>query len=925
MSVDHRATNLTTPLRPAEKNLERVSASDWFSRTLDQVFEELNVDPARGLSQAEATARLAKFGPNSLKAARERSALSIFVAQFQSIIVALLIAATVIAFAMNETIEGIAILVVVVINALIGFLTEWKAEHALSVLQKQAVAIAQVMRDGVEKEIPASDLVPGDLVVLAAGARVPADGRIIEDARLQIEEAAITGESVPVMKSSETIADPGAALGDRLNMAFLGTTITDGRGRMVVTATGANSEVGKIGLLIDEVAAHASPLEQQLAQLGRIVVAIVMALCAVIVAAGWFRGTTDFWHMLEIGISLAIAAVPEGLPAATTMTLALGMQRMAKMRALVRRLPAVETLGSVNVIGTDKTGTLTKNEMTVRVFLLDDRRIDVTGTGYVSEGIFQIGNDSVDPQSDDQLLLSLRIGLLCNDAKVTHDDSHHTVLGDPTEGALIIAAEKAGLVQSEVMNEFPRISEVPFDSVSKRMVTVHRTPQGKITAYFKGSPGVLIAASRSHVRSNEVIPMTAEDRHDWEERNRELASGAMRVLALAYREVPENSNEENLAQDLVFVGLVGMIDPLRDEAKAAIKTCREAGIRIVMITGDQQATAAEIARQLGIDLDLEGRPLNTVHGRDLADVDDEAWKRIVADAAVFARVSPEHKLRIVESLQRRGNIVAMTGDGVNDAPALKTADIGIAMGIKGTEVAKENADMVITDDNFVSIVRAVEQGRIIYANILRFINYLFSCNFSEVLTVFFALLIGWPLPLVALQILWLNLVTDVFPAFALALEPSAPDMMKRPPRDPHQSLLPVRFIVQIAWQGLLIAMVTLVAFAVGMHWHGTEDEDLRRASTMAFMTLALAQVVHVFDSRSEKRSAFTARLFTNGWLWGAVAVCLILQALAVYVPVLQRVLRTVPPTPAEWAVIALCAVAPLVVVEIVKLIRRMAV
>ncbi len=777
-----------------------------------------------------------------------------------------------------------------------------------------------MIRDGIESEIPAAELVPGDVIVLAAGARVPADGRIIESERLQIEEAALTGESLAVTKSPELLKEQDAALGDRLNMAFLGTTITDGRGRLLVTATGAKSEMGKIGTLIDEATTRSTPLEQKLARLGRLLILIVLALCAVIVGAGWLRGVTDFWHMLEIGLSLAIAAVPEGLPAVTTMTLALGMQRMARMRSLVRRLPAVETLGSVTIICTDKTGTLTKNEMTVCVFVLDQRRIDVTGAGYEPTGEFQEGDKQVDPRTDEDLSLAVRIGVLCNDAKVERIDGHDTVLGDPTEAALIVAGEKVGMNPASLAADFPRLSEIPFDSTSKRMVTVHRTPQGKTIAFLKGSPGALLAASNAHVRTSGVMPLTLDDRRYWEETNQGLAGAALRVLGLAYRELPEVYTEADLAQELIFVGLVGMSDPLREEAKAAIDTCREAGIRTVMITGDQQATAAEIARQLGIDHDLDQRPLRTVHGRELKDLNAEGWKRIVADAAVFARVSPEHKLQIVEALQQQGHIVAMTGDGVNDAPALKKADIGIAMGIKGTEVAKENADMVITDDNFASIVSAVEQGRMIYGNVLRFLHYLLSCNFSEILTVFLALMIGWPLPLVALQILWLNLITDIFPAFALALEPSAPGVMKRSPRDPNESLLSPSFIGLIVWQGLLLAGVTLLAFAVGLRWHGDDEDGLRRATTMAFMTLALTQVFHAFDARSQQRSMFTRRLFTNGWLWAALGMCIIFQIAAVYVPLLQKVLHTVPPTFTEWGVIAGCSLLPVLVVELVKVI-----
>ncbi len=924
MSIKFAANDPASKPRSIESSVAPIPSVAWHRLSLGEAFERLQVDATHGLTQAEADARVARYGPNKLAQSQQRSTLDIFLAQFRSLIVALLVAATVIAFAMGENLEAVAILVVIVINAAIGFFTEWKAEHALSALQNQSVRVAHVIRDGAEREIPATELVPGDLVVLAAGARVPADGRIVESARLQIEEAALTGESNAVNKTADPLDDDEVALGDRLNMAFLSTTITDGRGRLLVTVTGAQTEVGKIGTLIDSATKHATPLELKLARLGRLLIVLVLVLCTFIVLAGWLRGVSDFWRMLEIGLSLAIAAVPEGLPAVATMTLALGMQRMARMRALVRRLPAVETLGSVTVICTDKTGTLTKNEMTACVYILDHRRVDVTGAGYATVGTFQAGGDSIDTKADEHLALALRIGLLCNDAKVERSDGRNTVLGDPTEAALIVVAEKAGMSQAGLASEFPRLSEVPFDSTSKRMVTVHRSPQGKTIAFVKGAPATMIAASNLHVQATGVTPLTQDDQRYWKDANEKLAGTALRVLALAYRELPDEYTEADFAKELIFVGLVGMSDPLRDEAKAAIATCREAGIRTVMITGDQQPTAAEIARQLGIDIDPDGRPLRTVHGRELTDLDAEGWKRAVADAAVFARVSPEHKLKIVEALQQQGHVVAMTGDGVNDAPAMKQADIGIAMGIKGTEVAKENADMVITDDDFKSIVGAVEQGRIIYGNILRFLHYLLSCNFSEILTVFIALMIGWPLPLVALQILWLNLITDIFPAFALALEPSAPDAMKRPPRDPKESLLTLRFIGLIAWQGLLLAGVTLLAFGVGMSWYGTEAEGLRRATTMTFMTLALAQVFHAFNSRSQRRSAFTSRFFSNVWLWAAVAMCLILQAAAVYLPLLQKVLHTVPPTTLEWGVIAVCSLLPVAVVELVKVMQRMA-
>jgi Ca2+-transporting ATPase len=779
--------------------------------------------------------------------------------------------------------------------------------------------VAQVIRDGREHQVPAADLVPGDVVVLAAGARVPADGRVIVSARLQVEEAALTGESQPVTKTTDPIPEENAPVADRRNMLFMGTTVTDGRGRMIVTATGRGSEIGRIGTLLEGVDHGDTPLERQLAALGRVLVGVVLALGLVIVLAGWLRGH-PFLYMLEVGISLAIAAVPEGLLAVTTMTLALGMQRMAGLRVLVRRLPVVETLGSTTVICTDKTGTLTRNEMTVRALQLGDRRVEVTGGGYAASGEFRIGGHAVDPGRDVHLALALRIGVLCSDARIDRVDGRAAVLGDPTEAALIVAAEKAGLEQAALNGAQPRIGEIPFSSEAQRMVTIHRTPEGASVAYVKGAPRVVLEASRRRFTRTGEDPLTPEDRERVLAANDELAGGALRVLALAYRVLPEGYDESEAARDLVFVGLIAMIDPLRDEAALAIATCRHAGIRTMMITGDQAATAAEIGRQLGIDRDARGRPLQTVHGRDLAGLDGPGWQRVVAGASVFARVSPEHKLRIVEALQRQGEIVAMTGDGVNDAPALRKADIGVAMGVKGTEVAKEAADMVITDDNFATLVIAVEQGRIIYANIVRFIHYLFSCNVSEILVVFAAIMLGWPLPLAPLQILWLNLLTDVFPAMALALEPSAPGVMKQPPRDPRQSLMTPRFVGLIVRQGLLLAGVTLTAFFVGLRWYGIEEEGVRRASTMGFMTLALAQIFHAFDARSQRRSALS-RPFTNAWLLGAVLGCLLLQLAAVYWPVLQTVLRTVPLTALELLVVVACALAPVVVVEVVKLLR----
>jgi P-type Ca2+ transporter type 2C len=588
------------------------------------------------------------------------------------------------------------------------------------------------------------------------------------------------------------------------------------------------------------------------------------------------------------------------------------MQRMARMRAIVRRLPAVETLGSVTVICSDKTGTLTQNEMTTRVVQLGGRRIDVTGTGYEPAGEFLEAGRPIDLSADAHLVLALRLGALCSDATLERGAGPVVALGDPTEVALLVAAAKAGLQESDLKRDFTRVAEVPFSSESKRMVTVHRAANGKLVAYLKGAPGALITSSTSETTKQGVQPLDAEGRLRYQALNEELAGQGLRVLALAYKDVADGYSEADLGTELVLVGLVGMMDPLREEAKAAIAKCRDAGIRTVMITGDQEATAAAIGRQLGLDRGPSGQTLRAVHDRELSGLDAAGWKRVAAEAGVFARVSPEHKLQIVEALQAQGE----------DTPALAKADIGIAMGKSGTEVAKEAADMVVTDDNFATIVAAVEQGRSIYANILRFVQYLFSCNLAEILVVFVAIVVGWPLPLVALQVLWLNVVTDVFPAMALALEPASADVMHVPPLDPRAPLMDVRFAGLIVWQGALLASVTLLAFWIGMGWYGTTGAGGEHAVTIAFMTLAFVQVLHTFNARSRRRSALGAKLFTNGWLWAAIATCLSLQLLAVYWPFLRRVLHTVPLATRDWGLIGACTFVPVAVIELVKLVRR---
>jgi P-type Ca2+ transporter type 2C len=906
----------------------------FHARSCEDVARSLHTDlttgTGAGLSVARAAERLASDGPNTIVHAKPPAAFRIFLSQFRSLLVGLLVAAVIIALFMGDRVEALAIVAVLLINALLGYFTERKAARALEGLREHTVHRARLRRGGEEREIDASGLVQGDLVILSEGDRVPADGRVVAATSLAVDEATLTGESVPTAKSIEPVEDPDAAIGDRSCMVYAGTAVTAGHGRFVVTAIGSATEVGRLGGLVEAAAQRNTPLELKLAGLSRALVVLVLGLCAIIVFIGWLRGN-PLVEMLEVGLSLAIAAVPEGLLAVTTVTLAVGMQRMAAMHALVRRLPAVETLGSITVICTDKTGTLTQNEMTVSALDVAGRRIDVSGTGYDPSGELREagvslprgGIEAGEEAPDDALHLALQVGALCNDAKVERNGGQTSALGDPTELALLVVAEKAGVSLPALATTFPRTDEVPFRSETQRMVTVHETPDGAPFACVKGAPLPILEACDRVMETSGIVPLTPEKRRDLLARNEALAHRALRVLALAHRTLPPGYEAADLGRGLVFVGLVGMADPLRREARATIEACRGAGIRAIMITGDQVATAAAIGSQLGLEVGLAGQPMGAVHGRDLANLDDAGWDEIVARTSVFARVSPEHKLVIVKTLQRRGEIVAMTGDGVNDAPALRQADIGIAMGIRGTEAAKEAADMVLVDDDFSTLVHAIEQGRVVVHNILRFVHYLFSTNFAEIGTVVGAIALDWPLPLGVLQILWLNLVTDVFPAMALALEPSAPQVMSLPPRDPDEPLMTPRFAWLIVWQGLTLTVCTLGGFALALRWYGRVGPGLVHAETIAFMTLGLAQIAHSFNVRSRQRSLFAAGLFTNRWIWGAAVLCIGLQIAAVTIPPLRTVLHTAPLVSRDWLLVSGLSLLPVVVVELVKLVKRL--
>lgn len=869
------------------------------------VTKSFEVDPTAGLSSVEVVQRRTRFGDNALETAHSRAAWRILLDQFKSLVVGLLAAAAVVAWLSGDVTEALAILVVLGLNALIGFVTEWQAGRALNALRQSSHATTRVRRDQREAMIDSAELVPGDVVILNAGDRVPADLRLLEAASLRAEESALTGESVPVEKAVTAVA-ADAVLAERHSMLYLGTMIASGRALSMVTAIGAQTEMGKIGHLVASVPDEPTPLERRLDEMGRHLVMLVLAIAAIVMVTGWLRGE-PLWVMIEVGISLAVAAVPEGLPTVTTLILALGVLRMAGKRAIVRRLSAVETLGSTTVICSDKTGTLTENRMTVREYQL------ANGSAIKIE-------DKLSANDNELLNRTVRAGVLCNEAAFNPDAvEKERATGDPTEIALLVAAHELKVDVVGMRSDYPKLAERPFDAESKRMTTIHRISDGTRLALLKGAPGVVFDACADYVESeNQLKPLDSEARARFLTTNEQMANHALRVLALAEKRIaqdsPDDAAEAESTSGYTLLGLVGMIDPPRAEVAEAIQQAHAAGIRTVMLTGDQPNTARAIALELKLSEDAE--PL-VLHARELADANHEQLAEMVRTVTVFARVSPEDKLNIVEALQKAGEIVAVTGDGVNDSPALKRADIGIAMGERGAESAKEAADVVLADDNFATIVGAVAGGRAIYANITKFVNFMFSSNLGEVVVIFMAIAVGWPLPLLPLQILWVNLVTDVFPALALAVEPPAEDVMKQHPRSSHEALLSRSFLILIGWQGAMLGALGLAAYLWALNSYGSGPH----ARTIAMLALVGVQLGHLFNCRSRTRSAL-AGLFTNGFIWGAAAIVIVLQLLAVWWPPLSRVLQTVAPNPMDWGIIGLTMLVPVVIVEITKLITR---
>ena len=889
--------------------------TEHYALDSEASIANLQSDAQSGLTADEAARRLAEYGPNELQEAPRKPAWIRFLGQFTDLIVIVLLAAAVVSAIVHEASDAIAIAVIVVINGILGFVQEERAEKALAALKRLAAPKARVVRDGQHLEIESRDVVPGDLVEIDTGDFIPADVRIIEAANLQIEEAALTGESVPVTKDPVLVFDDKTPLGDRRNMAHMGTAAAYGRGRALVVATGMQTEVGRIAGLLQKVGTKRTPLQKRLEGVGKLLIWVTLGICAFIFALGIAQGQ-KLLDQFMIAVSLAVAAIPEGLPAVVTIALAIGVQRMVRRHVLIRKLPSVETLGCVSVICTDKTGTLTQNAMTVRQLFVDGAVCEVTGGGYGYEGeILSAAADGNPVEQSATMRRFFEIGALCNNAKIgaAPDTGTNTALGDPTEAALLVAAYKGGADYRALSKELPRVDEIPFDSERKAMSVIIRGEDGGRLLYTKGAPDVIARLCANIEIGGEARAFDDEWRKRIENKNEEFALSALRVLAVAYRRLDDGEDKPQ-ERSLTLCGLYAMMDPPRPEVREAVEHCRTAGIRAVMITGDHKATAVAIARELGIWQDGD----EAISGTEIDELGDAALDARLERTRIYARVSAEHKVRIVAAWRRRGEIVGVTGDGVNDAPAIKEADIGIAMGITGTDVTKEASDMIITDDNFASIVSGVEEGRAIYANIKKFIHFLLSCNIGEVFTVFLASIIWKATPLLPVQLLWINLVTDGLPALALGVEPPERDVMKRRPRPKSEKVIPRGEFGIMSLQGFIIAVAALVAYKIGQ----CHTEDC--AHTMAFATLVVGQLLHAFDCRSTTRTVFSRWVFGNRTLVLAFLGSLALQVLVISLPFTQEFFKLEALSLASWGIVAALGFAPVIASEIIKIFLRRA-
>jgi len=908
---------------------ETSALSSWHALSAAASVTALSSNLDAGLTAEEAGRRQLSEGFNELPEAPPPSLLKLFLSQFANVIVWVLIGAAGVSGLLEDWLDAAAILTIVILNGLLGFFQEFRAERSLAALRKLSVAMARVLRSGTLAVIPARELVTGDVILLEAGDRIPADARLIYATALSTQEASLTGESTPVQKDAQALVASAAIVAERTDMVFMGTVAVSGKARAVVVATGLHTELGRIAAMIQqasEAERAETPLQRRLEHFGYTLLWLALGVVAVVFGLGYWRGE-PLLAMFLTSVSLAVAAVPEGLPAVVTITLALGVTRMVKRHALIRKLPAVETLGSATVICTDKTGTLTKNEMTVTTLLIGDTFFTVTGEGYVPVGEIRQRSASSSVSSapstqgsalDHGLRQLLTAAVLCNGATLRQNNGAWTVIGDPTEGALLVVAAKGGVTQEAAKQDTSFAGEIPFDAERKRMTVVRRMKDGMV-AYVKGAPDILLSRCTHRLTLDGTPePLSESQRKALLDANAALAGQALRVLAVAQRSWDRESNgfpAEEVERDLVFLGLFAMKDPLRPEAIEAVRLCREAGIRTVMITGDHKDTAVAIARELGL-YDGDGSALS---GADVNNLTDDQLAQFVDRVTVYARVSAEHKLRIVQAWKRSGAIVAMTGDGVNDAPAIKEADIGVAMGLAGTDVTKEASDMVVTDDNFASITAAVEEGRGVFDNIRKTVHFLLSCNASEVLVMLFAALLGLPLPLLPIQILWMNLVTDGIPALALAVDPKAPDLMKRQPRLPTARLLDGRRLFAIGIEGLMLSAIALGAFSYslyGLH------QNLEQARTVAFTVMVVVQLVHAFNCRSERWSLFQLGVGTNRpLLWAFLFSCAV-QIIVLTVPAVSPIFKVASLPIEDWLLMGATGVLPFVIMELIKWLRR---
>lgn len=887
-----------------------------YQGSREELLEKIKSNPKTGLSSSEAQARLEKYGPNKIESSNKKSMLEKIKEQILDPMVILLIVASIISAFTGDKIEAIIIIAIVIINAIMSIYQEGQAEDSVAALQKMSSPEATVVRDGKRGKVKAEDLVPGDIVILETGDIIPADIRLLDSRNLQIDESSLTGESVAVEKDAQAVYDTEVGIGDRSNSAFSSSIVTYGHGEGVITATGHDTEIGHIATSLDSVEDKETPLQRQLKELSKKLAILVIIVCILVFVVGYFRSNMTWLENFMVAVSLAVAAIPEGLTAVVTIVLSIGMNRMVERKAIVKNLVSVETLGSTTAICSDKTGTLTQNEMTITKVFTDFKEFDVAGSGYIPEGDISFEGETI--ADHDQIKLLMTVASLSNDANLIERNGLYEITGDPTEGAMLTLAEKWGIVQEDLNEAHPRIDEIPFDSDRKMMTTFHEM-DGTYYAMTKGAPDIMINNSSKIMVDGKLEDFTEDMKRQVLEENTKLAKQALRVMAYAFKPYEtlegEELTTENIEREMVFVGLTGMIDPPRPEAKAAVAECHASGIDVIMITGDYFETALAIAKELGI-AEHEDQAMQ---GSDLNNKSEEEIREIVKTKRIFARVSPQNKVQLVNALQANGNIVAMTGDGVNDAPAIKNADIGISMGITGTDVAKDTADMILVDDNFATIVNAVEEGRVIFSNIKKFVGFLLSCNIAEVLIVFLSILFGLPSPLTPIQLLWLNLVTDAFPALALGVEPAEADIMERPPRDPSESILSGETGKNVILQSIAITISVLAAYIIGLNY--IFPNNIEGAHTMVFATLITSELLRAFSVRSEKYTLKELGWFSNKNLLKANLLSFALLLLVMYVPPLRRLFE-LQFISWEWLIIIPLSFLPLIIGEIRKRVRR---